>query len=79
MGAEWSWQWIACPACLCLSRIPRRAATVLDLPGIAPEPILDHRQAEGREACRIAVGADDQLGDLRSQAFDDMGEDRLTS
>ena len=45
-------------------------------PYIAPEPIFDNRQAEVREACRLAVGADDQLGDLRSQAFDDMGEDR---
>ena len=45
-------------------------------PYIAPEPIFDNRQAEVREACRLAVGADDQLGDLRFQALDDMGEDR---
>jgi hypothetical protein len=45
-------------------------------PYIAPEPIFDTRQAEVREACRLAVGADDQRGDLRFEAFDDMGQDR---
>ena len=45
-------------------------------PYIAPEPIFDTRQAEVREACRLAAGADDQLGDLRFEAFDDMGQDR---
>jgi hypothetical protein len=39
---------------------------------ITAEPILDHRQAKGTEA----IGADDQLRDLRFQALNDMGENR---
>ena len=48
-------------------------------PGIVTEPILDDRQAEYGKAGRVAIGADDQIQDLRPQALDDVGEKRSSS
>lgn len=46
--------------------------------GKFPEAIGDDREAEGREAGQISVRADDDIGDLRREARDDMSEQRLT-
>ena len=48
-------------------------------PGIVTEPIRDDRQAKYGKAGRVAIGADDQIRDLRPQALYDVREKRSSS
>ena len=43
---------------------------------VASEKIHDQRQSKRREASGIVIGVEHDLGDLRPQALDDMGEQR---
>ena len=45
-------------------------------PHLASEAVRDQRQSKRREAARIVIGVEHDLGDLRAQARDDMGEQR---
>ena len=45
-------------------------------PHLAREAVRDQRQSKRREAARIVIGVEHDLGDLRAQSRDDTGEQR---
>lgn len=71
-GAAWSWQWIVCPACLCVSRIPRRhgadddAVPACQAPPDAEIGVLRTRRVKLEDGKKVHMICGDAvwLGDL---------------